>query len=249
MRLRHVLINVWIFRGIVFVFLQVSLPYSRTDFTLELKMRSLVFVLIFLEAQMFLSMTKAALAIWVLGCIYVCVCVWRGRGPIRGIVQYVIFSIDVSFFAWKINRVNYKKHSGRWLQTTLTESWTGTQEEKSKFVDATRHHARLSLWIFYADRSVYIFDLHWSDWYVLSTMGYDAVNKNTFLRWTAFNNPTVGLCCEKLLCVKPLLRWLTCNIPTMGFCCETLHLILRWNFYCEQPLTSPQWIFAAKLCT
>ena len=216
MRLRHVLINVWIFRGIVFVFLQVSLPYSRTDFTLELKMRSLVFVLFFLEAQMFLSMTKAALAIWVLGCIY---------------------------------RVNYKKHSGRWLQTTLTESWTGTQEEKSKFVDATRHHARLSLWIFYADRSVYIFDLHWSDWYVLSTMGYDAVNKNTFLRWTAFNNPTVGLCCEKFLCVKPLLRWLTCNIPTMGFCCETLHLILRWNFYCEQPLTSPQWIFAAKLCT
>ena len=43
-----------------------SHPYSRTDFTLELKMWSLVFMLIPPDAQMFLSMTKAALALPIL---------------------------------------------------------------------------------------------------------------------------------------------------------------------------------------
>ena len=66
MRLTHVLINVSIFHSIVLVFLQVLLPYSRTDFTLELKMQSLVVTLIFLEAQMLWSMTKAALALLIL---------------------------------------------------------------------------------------------------------------------------------------------------------------------------------------
>jgi len=35
-------------------------------------------------------------------------------------------------------------------------SWTGTQEKMSKFVDEIM---RLSLWIFYADRPVYIYDI------------------------------------------------------------------------------------------
>ena len=91
-------------------------------------------------------------------------------------VQYVTFSKDVSFFRWKINSVNYKKHSGEYMQT-LPQSWTGTQEEKSKFVDAT---TRLSLWIFYADRPVNIFDVTLSlteflvtDWYIFSTQSLD----------------------------------------------------------------------------
>ena len=66
-----------------------------------------------------------------------------------------VFSKDVSFFRWKINSVNYKKHSGRYSVQTLLESWTGTKEEKKKFIDAT---PRLSLGIFYADHPVYIFD-------------------------------------------------------------------------------------------
>ena len=64
--LRQVLKNVRIFRCIVCVVRHVSHPYSRTDFTLELKMRSLVLMLIPPDAQMFLSMTKAVLALPIL---------------------------------------------------------------------------------------------------------------------------------------------------------------------------------------
>ena len=60
----------------------------------------------------------------------------------RGIVQYFTFSIDLSFFRCKINSVNFKKHSGRYSVQTLLESWTGTQEEKKKFIDVI---PRLSL--------------------------------------------------------------------------------------------------------
>ena len=47
-------------------------------------------------------------------CVCVCVCVFvQGEedAGIRGIVQYVTFSIDVSFCRCKIDCVNYKKHS------------------------------------------------------------------------------------------------------------------------------------------
>ena len=58
-------------------------------------------------------------------------------------------------------------------------SWTGTQEKMSKFVDEIM---RLSLWIFYADRPVYIYDitLIWLIHFVNELTNNDAVNSNTF---------------------------------------------------------------------
>ena len=61
MRFRQVLKNVWIFCCIVCVFHLVSHLKSRLDFTLELKMQSLVLMLIPPDAEMFSSMMKAAL--------------------------------------------------------------------------------------------------------------------------------------------------------------------------------------------
>ena len=64
--LAQVLKNVRIFCCIVCVVRHVSLPYSRIDFTLELKTRSLVLMLIPPDAQMLLNTTKAALALPIL---------------------------------------------------------------------------------------------------------------------------------------------------------------------------------------
>lgn len=43
MRMRHVLWNVWIFCKVL-VIIHVSTPYSKMDLTLEMRIRSLVFV-------------------------------------------------------------------------------------------------------------------------------------------------------------------------------------------------------------
>jgi len=51
-----------------------------------------------------------SVAVCVFGCMCVCVEGEEDSG-IRGIVQYVTFSIDVSFFRCKTDCVNYKKHT------------------------------------------------------------------------------------------------------------------------------------------
>ena len=64
--LRQLLMKVCILLWITSVFLQVSEPCKRTDFTLELTIRIFVVVLISFDAQMFFSTTKAALAFLIL---------------------------------------------------------------------------------------------------------------------------------------------------------------------------------------
>ena len=58
--------EVWMFCMVAFVILHVSEPYNNMDLTLEWKRRSLAVMLIFIDAQMFLSMIKAARALPIL---------------------------------------------------------------------------------------------------------------------------------------------------------------------------------------
>merc|ERR1711860_458550 len=60
--LRQLLMKVWTLRMTVSVVLQVSHPYSSTDFTFELNSLSLVLREIFPDFQMFRSCVKAVLA-------------------------------------------------------------------------------------------------------------------------------------------------------------------------------------------
>ena len=60
--LKHELMKVCILCVVVFVVLQVSDPYNRTDLTFELNSRILVEVEIWFDFQMFFIMVKAALA-------------------------------------------------------------------------------------------------------------------------------------------------------------------------------------------
>lgn len=64
--LRQVLMKVWILLLVALVVLQVSAPYSSTDFTLELNSLILVVKVSSLEAQMFLSWMKAPLVLPIL---------------------------------------------------------------------------------------------------------------------------------------------------------------------------------------
>ena len=64
--LRQVLMNVWIFFSVASVVLHVSALYSWTDFTMELKILILMFMVRSGEAQLFFIWKKAALALPVL---------------------------------------------------------------------------------------------------------------------------------------------------------------------------------------
>jgi len=63
MRLRQALKKVCIFFMDAFVVLHVSDPYNSTDLTFEFRIRNLVEIRISFDAQMFLSLMKADLAL------------------------------------------------------------------------------------------------------------------------------------------------------------------------------------------
>ena len=63
MRLRQLFMKVWTFLVVLLVILHVSDPYSKPDFTLELRILNLVWVAIALVLYTFLSWRKANLAL------------------------------------------------------------------------------------------------------------------------------------------------------------------------------------------
>ena len=117
-------------------------------------------------------------------------------------------------------------------------SWTGTQEKMSKFVDEI---TRLSLWIFYADRPVCIYDitLIWLIHFVNESLDVMMLLIAILqLRWTAYNIPTMPgslLRNFALNCVK-LLRWTAYNIAAMpgsllGNSALKCVKLLRWTAF------------------
>ena len=120
-----------------------------------------------------------SVAVCLFGCMCVCVCVWTGEDAgIRGIVQYVTFSKTYHFSGVKLIAWTIRSTAKDAANVTRCHGLV-PKKKMSKFVDEI---TRLSLWIFYADRPVYIYDitLIWLIHFVNELTSNDAVNSNTF---------------------------------------------------------------------